>query len=93
MDDFKRVIEGYVDLENVQLSKTAVAVGVGVVIIGRMIWDELRVRLSAPYQPEITDSVHPLGYLVQAHVRLCGLSTCLCTSHCLWSSIWVRIQV
>jgi hypothetical protein len=49
MDDFKRAIEGYVDLENVQLSKTAVAVGIGVVIIGRMIWDELRVRLSAPY--------------------------------------------
>jgi hypothetical protein len=43
MDAFKSVIGGYIDLDNIQLSKTNFAAGLGAVVLGRLLWDELKV--------------------------------------------------
>jgi hypothetical protein len=44
MDAFKGAIGGYIDLDKIQLSKVNVAVGVGAIVLGRLLWDELKVN-------------------------------------------------
>jgi hypothetical protein len=42
MEVFKRVIGSYIDLGNIQLSKTNFAAGVGAIVLGTLLWDELK---------------------------------------------------
>ncbi|PVF92167.1 cytochrome P450 [Serendipita vermifera] len=54
MDTLRTTIEAYIDLNYVTLSKMKVAMGLGTIIIGRMIWDELQFRRKygyADYRP------------------------------------------
>jgi hypothetical protein len=44
MEGLKGVVGQYIDLENFQWSKTTVAVAIGTIVLGRVVWKEIQVR-------------------------------------------------
>jgi hypothetical protein len=50
MEAIRRVIGDYVDLNNIQLSRATIAATVGVLVLSRLVWDEIKVRPTSIFQ-------------------------------------------
>jgi hypothetical protein len=50
MEAIRGIIGDYVDLDNIQLSKATIAATVGVLVLSRLVWDEIKVRPIGTFQ-------------------------------------------